>query len=89
MGIWHMFFSMVNMEKNKSDIVRNTPAEKGRDNDPNLRDRSGIQPGVSTISNSNSDELNEEISKTASDNFNEDDFGKDADTAFDEIGKGE
>ena len=59
------------MDKNK-DVERNRPADEGRDNDPNVRDYQGTQPGVSTISSSDSDEANQHPTRTAADNFRED-----------------
>jgi hypothetical protein len=47
-----------------SDPKRNKPADEGRNNDPELRDRSNIKPGVSTISSSDSDEENENLTET-------------------------
>jgi hypothetical protein len=75
----------LSMENKKTDIKRNTPSEQGTNDDPNLRDYSGLQPGVSTISSSDTDEVNENVTRMASDNFREEEFGKDADKAFDEI----
>jgi hypothetical protein len=80
---------LFSMDKKKPGIERNTPAEKGKNDDPNLRDHSGIQPGASTVSRSDSDYINENKSETASENFREDEFGKDADRSFDEIEKEE
>jgi hypothetical protein len=54
--------------EDKKDIGRNRPAEEGRKNDPNIRDRSGIQPGASTISKSDTDEVNEDLTRTTTDN---------------------
>jgi hypothetical protein len=69
-----------------TDPRRNKPTEEGRDNDPNLRDETAIQPGVSTVSNSEYDDSNEELSKTAADDFREkDDFDPNADPSFDEV----
>lgn len=51
---------------------RNRPADKGRDNDPALRDYTGQQPGMNTISSSDTDAHNENLSETAKDGFNED-----------------
>lgn len=69
----------------KDDIGRNRPAEKGRRNDPDLRDESAIQPGVNTISSSETDEVNEDLTRTTSDNFRpEDESDKYADPDFDE-----
>lgn len=73
------------MENKKADIQRNTPAEAGKNHDPNLRDYSGIQPGASTISSSDTDGANEKVTRTASDNFREEEFGKDADATFDDV----
>jgi hypothetical protein len=72
----------------KTNPHRNEPTEKGRKNDPNLRDESAIQPGVSTISNSDYDDDNEELTRTAADDFREEnDFDPNADRSFDETGK--
>ena len=76
------------MEKNQNNPDRNRPVDKGRNNDPYTRDDSAQQPGVNTMSDSGTDEeFNEQLSRTASDNFRENNFGKNADPAFDEIGK--
>jgi len=65
---------------------RNRPAEEGKDNDNNLRDDSGLQPGASTISSSATDEENNHLTRTAGDDFTEDMEGEeDADPAFDNI----
>ncbi|MFL5809169.1 MAG: hypothetical protein ACJ749_06575 [Flavisolibacter sp.] len=50
------------------DPKRNKPADEGKDNDPDLRDRSGIQPGVSTISKSDNDADNENLTETGKGN---------------------
>lgn len=69
-----------------TDPKRNTPTEKGRDNDPNLRDETAIQPGVSTVSNSDYDNDNDELTRTAADDFRtEDDTDSHADPSFDEV----
>ncbi|ANE52705.1 hypothetical protein [Flavisolibacter tropicus] len=68
------------------DIKRNLPADKGRNNDPQRREESAQQPGVSTYSSSDTDSLNQDLTETASDNFREEAFGKDADPNYDEIG---
>jgi pyocin large subunit-like protein len=71
---------------NAKDPRRNQPTEEGRNHDPNLRDESAIQPGVNTISSSDYDDDNEELTKTAEDDFRtEDDFDPNADPSFDEI----
>lgn len=77
------------MEKKHEDPERNRPVEKGRDNDPNIRDYSAQQPGVNTMSDSGAkdQDFNQKLSRTAGDNFRENDFGKDSDPAFDEIGE--
>lgn len=69
-----------------TDPKRNTPTEKGRDNDPNLRDETAIQPGVSTVSNSDYDNDNDELTRSAADDFRkEDDTDSHADPSFDEV----
>jgi hypothetical protein len=76
------------MEKKQDDLKRNRPVEKGRDNDPNIRDYSAQQPGVNTMSDSGTDEeFNQRLTKTSSGKATGDDFGADADPAFDEIGE--
>lgn len=66
---------------------RNVPTEKGRDNDPNLRDESAIQPGINTISNSDYDDDNENLTETAADDFRQDENNDDGrpDPSFDEV----
>lgn len=71
------------MNKN-TDPKRNLGAEKERSDDPQLRDEDGRQPGANTISKSANDEANEHLTKTASDNFNEEENDKRADKRFDE-----
>ena len=74
------------MDRKSED--RNRPADKGRDHDPNLRDESAIQPGMNTSSCSDTDEANEEITRTTADHekraTEEDD---NADPTYDEINK--
>jgi hypothetical protein len=71
---------------NTIDPRRNVPTEKGRDNDPNLRDETAIQPGISTVSNSDYDDDNEELTETAADDFREVDKGDSKpDPSFDEV----
>ena len=68
----------------KNDITRNRPTEKGRQNDPNLRDDDGRQ-GANTMSTSERDSAKENLTRTASDNFREDSEGDEkADKRFDE-----
>ncbi len=69
----------------KIDKNRNRPSESGMDNDPGLRDDSAIQPGISTISSSDSDEADDNLTKTTSDDFLDNDFGEGADKSFDEV----
>jgi hypothetical protein len=74
------------MDNNSPD--RNQPADEGRNNDPHTRDRSGIQPGVQTISGGENDESNQQLTKTAADDFDTTDqnYGKDADLTYDDVG---
>lgn len=88
--LWHKILGnyknhFMSIQNNPTD--RNRPSDIGRDNDANLRDDSGIQPGNSSISESESDYLNEGLTKTASDDFTEDiDIEEaDADATFDEL----
>jgi hypothetical protein len=72
------------MENNK-DPKRARPADVGKRNDPNVRDDSAVQPGVSTLSSSENDEANQHLTRTASDDFKEDSAGEEkADKRFDE-----
>ena len=68
-----------------TDPKRNVPAEKGRDNDPHMRDEDARQPGLNTISSAPNDEANQHFTRTSSDNFREDSAGDEkADKRFDE-----
>lgn len=68
-----------------TDPKRNEPAEKGRNDDPNLRDESAAQPGINTVSSSNYDDDNEKLTKTAADSFRtEADHHPNADQTYDE-----
>jgi hypothetical protein len=69
---------------NKSDIKRNRPFESGEKNDPNLRDDTALQPGISTATSSSYKDDNSHLTETASDDFANSDFGKGADKVFDE-----
>lgn len=71
------------MKKEEAD--RNRPADKGRDNDPGVRDESAIQPGVSTVSSSDSDRANEQLTKTAAGDFTENAKDPRADPVYDEV----
>lgn len=71
---------------NTKDPVRNKPTEAGRNNDPDLRDETAIQPGVSTVSVSDYDKENERLTETAKDDFREDDnVNSRPDPSFDEV----
>lgn len=64
---------------------RNAPAEKGRNNDPFVRDEDAQQPGVQTMSPGKNDEANQHLTRTAADNFQENKEGDEkADKKFDE-----
>jgi hypothetical protein len=78
----------MNQEK---DFKRNRTSDEGRDNDPELRDESAIQPGTSTISKSNTDNANQQVTKSALDGREQTGFDTDtnADPAFDDIGTDE
>lgn len=71
--------------KEQTDPKRNRPADEGKQNDPNIRDESAVQPGVSTLSSSKNDDVNQHLTRTASDDFTEDSEGDEqADKRFDE-----
>ena len=65
-------------------FIRNMPPEKGENQDPQLRDNTGQQPGISTISSSESDEQNNKLTETAKDGFKEDRKDSSSDKIFDE-----
>ncbi len=72
------------MADEKEDFTRNRPTEKGRQNDPNLRDDDARQ-GANTMSTSETDSGKENLTRTSSDNFREDAAGDaNADKRFDE-----
>ncbi|HVG39966.1 MAG TPA: hypothetical protein VM888_00045 [Chitinophagaceae bacterium] len=77
------------MNKEETNPKRNEPTEKGRNNDPNIRDDSGIQPGIQTNSKSDYDETNEHRTNSSSGNFGEDTGAQKADAAFDDIDAGD
>ena len=70
---------------NTTNPGRNQPTEKGKDNDPNLRDESAAQPGISTVSNSKYDKDNDKLTETAADDFREKEDDAHADPSFDEV----
>ena len=83
---WHKFFQFYKKIFMKKDLQRNEPAEKGENNDSNLRDESASQPGISTVSMSTYDKDNEELSKTAVDDFREEtNLDQNSDPSFDEV----
>ncbi|MGZ5189395.1 MAG: hypothetical protein ACXWCZ_00165 [Flavisolibacter sp.] len=55
------------------DPKRNKTADEGNNDDPQLRDDTVIQPGVSTVSTGKSDEDDQHVTETAADNFTTDD----------------
>lgn len=73
----------------ETDPKRNKPSSEGRDNDPNARDESAIQPGVSTISKSSTDDANQRITSSAmtGPELTEFDTDDNADAAFDSVDK--
>lgn len=71
---------------NSKEPRRNTPSEKGRNNDPQVRDESAAQPGISTVSGSDNDDANQELTETAKDDFSNDRKDTGADRKFDEVG---
>ena len=76
------------MDEKLKEVERNRPSEEGRNNDNQLRDDSGLQPGINTISSSDSDEANTRLTRTASDGFRTENFEEEkADKTFDEVGK--
>ena len=62
-----------------NDPGRNRPSSEGESNDPNLRDASAAQPGVSTISSSDTDYLNQETTQSVSDDPDTSDFDDELD----------
>jgi hypothetical protein len=87
--LWHNIFAFFkNAYMNRKDPVRNKPKREGEENDPNLRDESAFQPGLNTARSSEYDDDNEELTRTAADDFREeDDFDPNADRTFDETDK--
>jgi hypothetical protein len=67
------------MSINLNDPGRNRPSSEGESNDPNLRDASAAQPGVSTISSSDTDYLNQETTQSVSDDPDTSDFDDELD----------
>lgn len=73
------------MDNRNEDIKRNRPAEERRGNDPHIRDESAQQPGTNTMSSSDTDDVNQHLTRTASDDFRPKRRDPRADPAFDEI----
>ena len=73
------------MDNRNEDIKRNRPAEEGRRNDPNIREESALQPGTNTISSSDTDDVNQHLTRTVSDSFRPEPRDPKADTRFDEV----
>ena len=71
------------MNLNVNDPDRNRPAEEGRNNDPNLRDDSGQQPGVSTMSSGSADDMDAETEDALTNENDLDD--DDADLDFEDV----
>jgi hypothetical protein len=65
------------MNINVNDPGRNRPSSEGENNDPDFRDESAAQPGVSTMSSSDTDYLNEETTQSVSDDPDTSDFDDD------------
>ena len=73
------------MNDKDKEMERNRPSEEGRNNDTYIRDDSALQPGTNTISSSDTDVANNELTRTASDDFRTENFEEGgADRTFDE-----
>ena len=71
--------------QDNTEPKRNIPAEEDRRNDPHIRDEDARQPGVNTMSSTENDDVNQHLTRTASDDFREDSEGDEkADKRFDE-----
>ncbi len=73
------------MHLTDKDDQRNRPSDEGRRNDPHVREESAQQPGVNTYSSSDTDGVNQELTRTASDDFRTEPRDPRADPSFDEI----
>lgn len=83
---WHRVLSDEIKEiMEKKEFNRNNPSDEGRDNDPNIRDESAAQPGVNTMSSAKNDDANQHLTRTAADNFDENNKDGDADARFNEV----
>ena len=68
------------------DPKRNKTADEGHNDDPQLRDDSGIQPGVRTVSKGKNDSQDEQLTETAADDFKTDNqTGAKPDRTFDQV----
>lgn len=65
------------MSINVNDPGRNRPSYEGSNDDPNLRDESAAQPGISTMSSSDTDYENQETTQSVSDDPDTSDFDDD------------
>jgi hypothetical protein len=74
---------MSHHKDDEKEIGRNLTSDKGRNNDPHVRDESGQRPGMNTISSSDTDRVNESTTRSASDGYKTP-FGKDADPTFED-----
>lgn len=73
------------MDKEKEEFHRNLPSDEGRKNDPHRREESGQQSGVETYSSSETDGANQNLTRTAGDQFREEAFGQNADPTFEDV----
>jgi hypothetical protein len=81
-----MIIKTLFMNTPNNEMDRNRSSDTGRGNDPNLRDDSALQPGISTVSDSQSDDLNDDLTQTAAgDDFTDDLEDDDADATFEEV----
>jgi len=72
------------MNYNENEPTRNRASEEGRNNDPNLMDDSSQQPGLQPVSSRNSDESEEDVTETASNDLSEEELDEDADADFED-----
>jgi hypothetical protein len=89
--MWHNILSVYSnyifMNLNAEDPGRNRPSDEGRNDDPLLRDDSAAQPGVNTMSSSDSDFEDDDLTETVSDTddvVDDDDADLDLDDDLDE-----
>ena len=83
--VFNDFIKPLFMNINENDPGRNRTSEEGIGNDPALRDDSAAQPGISTVSDSETDSQNEETI-SVSNNPETSDFDDDLDDEdFEEV----